>query len=133
MSNELTPLQAFQERVSEKIRKDIGEMLPEDVVKALFDKAVDETFFKPRTISSGYDRKELPSWFIEEITKAGKPILEKAIVDYVETHKEVIQTAISQFLTAQNITLLTVAAMNQGTQNQIWEVANNIMSQLRSR
>ena len=129
MSNELTPIQTFQERITEKIRKDIGELLPEEAIKALFDKAIADTFFTPK---DGYGREQ-PSWFTREIIKVAEPILNKAVAEYVESHKEVIQAAISQYLTGQNITLLTVAAMGRVTQDQIWSIASEIMNQMNIR
>ena len=41
------PMEAFQTRVLEKVREDIGKMLPDEVVEGLVKRAIDEQFFQP--------------------------------------------------------------------------------------
>ena len=138
MSEELAPpdpMQAFQERVKEKLRDDIAGMLPDEALAQLVQRAVDEEFFKKRTVKVGgaYSSatEERPSWFVQEVTKVAKPLLEAMVRDYVAEHTEVIKKAVDEFLSSQNLLLLTFAVMRPMTIQDIAEAANAIVTRVR--
>lgn len=48
-TNALTAEQSFQEKMKERIRAQIGDLMPEEMLKAMVEKAVQEAFFtRPR-------------------------------------------------------------------------------------
>lgn len=125
-------MEAFQQRVIEKLRADFGKMLPDEVVNGLVKRAIDEQFFEPRTIKDGsYNTREEPSWFIQEITKLGEPILRKMLKTYLETHKPEIEKAMTEFIGTQNLTLITIAAMRDMTRQDLSDLAQSIIVGLR--
>lgn len=141
MSNEVSvkivdPMQDFQNKVTEKIRNDIGQLLPKEVVDGLFNKAVNEHFFKPRIIQDtnwSSRTTEIPSWFVQAVADASQPILEQAIKEYVKNNEAVIKKAMDEFLSTQNLTLLTCASLAQQMNNQVYQVVEQIMSRLTNR
>lgn len=112
MGNEIAtnknPMEEFQDRVKDKLKADIGSMLPDEVLQQLTQRAVDEQFFKerrqpnPRGYGSDVPR---PSWFVEEVAKIAEPIIRQHIEHFIETHKQDIEAAIEQYISEQNLTL----------------------------
>ncbi|MDF0750338.1 hypothetical protein NLU14_08850 [Marinobacter sp. 71-i] len=117
MSNDITtnksPMEEFQDRVKDKLKADIGSMLPDDVLAQLTQRAVDEQFFKERRAPNprGYGSDVArPSWFVEEVAKIAEPIIRSHIEQFIETSKADIEAAIKQYISDQNLTL-TASAM----------------------
>lgn len=114
MNNELSasknPMDEFRERVTEKLKHDIGEMLPDEVLQQLAQRAVDEQFFKEREVVTnvgGWNSKteKRPSWFVEEVAKIAEPIIRSHIEQFIEAHKADIEAAIDKYISEQNLTL----------------------------
>jgi hypothetical protein len=109
-------MQDFQTKLVERLRKDIGELLPEQVLEDLIKKAVTDEFFKTRIIEEGWNRRrEEPSWFVQAVTEAAKPMLEKQVKKFVKENEEVLQKALADFLTPQNLLLLAMQQMHENT------------------
>jgi hypothetical protein len=84
--NDLTPQQTFENNVKERLRKDIGELIPDDVLSALVKTAIQETFFTKK--KDGYKTEE--SWFETEVKNLLRPKLEVTITDYLKDNKDAI-------------------------------------------
>jgi len=129
------PLKEFYERLAAKLRDDIGGMLPDEVLNQLVAKAVEEEFFKPRTVRVGghYSTvtEERPSWFVEEVGKAAKPLVEAMVKDYVAEHTDEIKKAGAEFRSPQNLLPLTFAAMRTATYSDLADLANQIVTRMR--
>lgn len=121
------PLETFQKKVTDKIRQDIGQMLPEEVVKALFQKAIEEEFFEPRIEWTGYNnntRVDKPSWFVEAISKEAKSLIEAHVKEFFESKKPEISEEIKKFLNDQNLLVSVMQFMTYYTQDQIRNALN---------
>lgn len=112
MSNELSasknPMDEFRERVTEKLKHDIGEMLPDEVLQQLAQRAVDEQFFKEReVVTGGWDSEtgKRPSWFVEEVAKIAEPIIRSHIEQFIQAHEADIKAAIDKYISEQSLTL----------------------------
>lgn len=112
MGNEIAtnknPMEEFQDRVKDKLKADIGSMLPDEVLSQLTQRAVDEQFFKEReVVTGGWNSRteKRPSWFVEEVAKIAEPIIRQHIEHFIETHKQDIEAAIEQYISEQNLTL----------------------------
>lgn len=128
-------MREFQDRVVEDLKGKMGEMLPDEALKELVKRAVEEQFFKPRIESdddSWSPRKvEKPSWFVAEVTKQAAPHIQQLIKEHVEANKEDIQKAVAQFLETQNLLLLTFAALKVHTMQDFMEMANTIIARMK--
>lgn len=132
-STNTNPMETFQNKITEKLRSDIGSMLPDEVLQGLVKKAVDEHFFKERkeTSSSGYHTITKPSWFVEEVGKHAQPLIEKAVSEYVKNNKEVMEKALSDFFATQNLTLLMTASMAHQMQQNVYDVVARVVAQVQ--
>jgi hypothetical protein len=137
--NEITkpgnPMDEFQARVVEKLRADIGAMLPDDALAGLVQRAIEEQFFKKRKVQEGssYHRteREIPSWFVEEAAKIATPLIETLVREYVANNKDQIKAAINEFLQSQHLLLLAMSAIRVETSSDIMEAAVRAAEQVR--
>ena len=60
MTNEIATTKSFQDRMKDKIREGIGDLLTDDDLKVLIDKGIDDVFFTTRYTGESYNRKEHP-------------------------------------------------------------------------
>lgn len=126
MTQQGDPMQAFRQRVLEKLRADIGSMLPDSALDGLVQQAVKDQFFAERKTMDSYGRVQetKPGWFVEEVAKLAKPIVDKHVQHWVADNRNILEDAIKKFLADQNLLLLAMATMQHQTTQQIFEAAN---------
>lgn len=124
------PAQAFQDRILEKLRSDIGELMPPEVLRELFKRATEEAFFKPRTIMEPRTEtwrdpqtKTVPPWFVEEALKMGEPLVKQAIQEFLEENKDRLREEVKKFCSQEKLLLLAVAEMRTWVASDIAEFA----------
>lgn len=133
------PIKAFQDKVTEKLKADIGALMPDEVLAGLVQRAVEEQFFKPRKIrdpsqgSYGDRVIDAPGWFVAEVATHAKPMIEAAVKRYVEEHKDEIDKAIKQFMSEQNLLLMGLTAMHSQVFNDFHILAGEIVRQMKGR
>ena len=97
MSKELTAQQQFMEKISERLRKDIGDLLPDDVLSELVQKNIDEIFMQDKKKITprqyGSDIVEFsPSDFRVLVKEIAEPIVTKVIEQYFADNKKLLET-----------------------------------------
>jgi len=126
------PMTNFRERIAEKLRADIGAMLPDDALIAMVRQAVENEFFKERTVDDGqYHTKTAPSWFVTEVTKAAEPILREMLAHYIKENRPVIEKALADFLSHETLLLMTFGALREATQQDLMTFANDIINRMQ--
>lgn len=105
MTAEIQASQKFEERLFQKIRDSIGELMTEKELKELVDKSVQKLFFDPRKELVKDNRyynstTEVikPSKFHELIQELVEPSLKAEIAKWLNEHPEVVKEAIDQAL-----------------------------------
>ena len=48
MTTELTPSQNFEQKIKEKLTKDIGDLMPDELLVSLIERSIEDCFFKDR-------------------------------------------------------------------------------------
>jgi len=138
VSTELAPMQAFTEKLQDKIRNDIAGMLPDDIIKAMVEKATHSLFFDrtKRNVGSDYNPawKYEPSVFEQLVAETVKPIIEEKIREQIATHKDTVEATIKKAvedgmskLAFKYLNDVLFAAM---TSND-WNFQNAVMNTLR--
>jgi hypothetical protein len=94
VSTELTPQQQFEEKIKEKLRIDVGNLLPDSVLADMVSKAVNNMFFTKVHNSNGYHTREEPSWFEKAVAKELEQKLSLTIEKYMKDNETVIQEAV---------------------------------------
>ena len=98
MGTELTPQQAFQEKILDRMREDIGDMMPKEALAEMIQQAAQKVFFEPRVDNSGYHTKTLPSWFEVEVGKLLTAEVTKAVQDYIEKDRANLERTVKSVL-----------------------------------
>lgn len=125
------PMADFKERLTDKLKNDIGALIPEEAIQALIARAVEEQFFKPRYEKPRYGGPiEKPSWFVEQVAQAAKPMIQAQVDKFVADNQDTLEQAVRDFLSAQNLTLLATASMAQHLQASLMQQTGLIMNKV---
>ena len=125
------PMDDFQAQVISRLRDDIRDLLPEAALAELVKRAVDETFFQERKTDRGYGSYTTrPSWFVEEVTRAAQPMLERAVRDFIASREDVIKQAIDKFLTQERLSVLMAGRLSELLSEQFERFLEHHRSQM---
>lgn len=101
MSNEVVIQQNFQERMMERIRGSIGELMTEEELKKIVEKAVNQIFFEGTTVKvdNWHNKTEPP--FIHKLVKdlleaQVKVAVQNYMVENKDTFRKIIQKIIQE-------------------------------------
>lgn len=133
LAKPMDPLKAFQEKVADKLKKDIGELLPPEVLDGMVAKAIKETFFAPtktKQLSYPYHEVEGPSWFVKAVSEQAKPLLEAEVKKFVKSKSALLEEALTKFLTDNQLLLMVMDHLRQDTASQIHQL-NQELTDLR--
>lgn len=104
------PLSDFEKTISEKLRKDIGDLLPDEALQGLVNRAVENMFFSEREEKTGGFHSttiKKPPFFVEEVSKLAEPMIREEVVKFVEENKALIQKQIQEFLTQEKLLVIS--------------------------
>ena len=100
-SNQLAESASFQERMFQRVRESLGELLTEEEAKALVDRAINEALFK-RTIERGYGYQardiEKPSMFELMVIEKVKPMIDEALKRWISENSEEVNKLIREII-----------------------------------
>lgn len=127
-TKQVDPLKAFEEKVINKIKTDIGAMLPDEVLYGLAKKAVDEQFFKDRVIKTGYynETRTEPSNFVKAVIEAARPMLTELVKKFVEENQDVLRKGLEEFLTKESLLLILMAQLREESASSMRELVNEV-------
>lgn len=141
-SKALAPMESFMERVKGKLRDDIGNMLPDEVVAGLVQKVIQDEFFTRKRIpapgrgSYSTDTVEVPSEFQKMVIEASKPIIEKHVLALMAERAEELDQQIQESVRA-GLMKFAVSAMDQvfahALGGQSWQIEQIIKSAMESK
>lgn len=137
MTTQLTPMQDFEQKVKERLAKDIGNLIPDEALKNLVERSVEETFFKTRTVAktNGYGTQEIPSAFQQEVGKLVQPSFEKAVKKWMKDNDERIGKEINDFLnkSAEQVFLNAIGnVFRSNLQNLQWKIQDDINNKFQN-
>lgn len=92
----------FEEKMFEKIKSQMGDLLTNEDLKKILESAVEKAFFKDRRIPSPntYGSSQIKeSLFIELISKELKPLIKAAVKTWVTENQELVEQTIDKVLT----------------------------------
>lgn len=131
MTNEVATVQSFQERVGSMIRSQIGELMTNEEIKALVDKAMHEAFFETRQVradtwSGTYTTK--PGYAIELVTDLLREEVKAAAVAWLKENPEAVQEAIRGAIGKGMMDMLTTAL-----NGYFWNAFEGFRNELRNK
>lgn len=114
VASNIDPMKEFQDKLKQRVRDDIRDLLPDDAVAGLIKKAVEDMFFTPRIETEpGWNGRTVqkPSWFVEAVSVAAKPIIEAAVKRVVDEHPAEVSMVIAEFLDSNKLTVQTTSIL----------------------
>ena len=83
----------FQEKMKERMRAAMGDLMPDEVLAGIVGRGIDEAFFKKRTVSTAqypYTAQEHDSWIVAHISQAVEVEVRAQVKKwFVENHERV--------------------------------------------
>jgi len=118
----------FQERMFERVRESLSELLTPEEAKALVEKAIEESLFKRELIrGNSYhtpDRYE-PSRFEQLVKEATEPMVKAAIADWLAEHQEEVKASI-QSVVEMGIASTVVKVFQQEMRQPMYELGEKL-------
>lgn len=132
MSN-LTVQENFQERMFNRVRESLAELLTEEEAKALVERAISDGLFKPRQEKDGSNwnakTRELPSEFATLVTDQVKPIVEQQIKQWLSDNSDQVLSII-QGVIEKGITGVVLEVIKQETERPLWNLRAELQQKL---
>ena len=135
----LTPQQSFEEKVKDRLRENIGDLMPDEVLAEMVKKAMDEMFFtrREKRTNDYYGRTEVfPSWFEEEVSGVLKQRVLDEVKVAVEAKREELHEIASKLIIEQLPNLVVavlVGFVEQIASGRTYAVQSQILDMLRSK
>lgn len=87
----------FQDKLAQRMREQIGELLTEEDLKKLTERAVEEMFFKPRVVVGQWNQTSTqPPWFVAEFGKLAEPVLREEMQRWLNEHPDEVRDILRQ-------------------------------------
>ena len=97
--NELTTTADFQTRMFERIREQMGDLLSEEDLRKLVEKAVEKAFFEERIERQTYGRDIVhPPAFVEMVKVEAKPMVQAAVDKWMRDNADEMGERIDQII-----------------------------------
>ena len=127
-SNQLAASTTFQERMFQRVRESLGELLTEEEARALVDRAINEALFK-RTIERerGYHGREVekPSMFELMVVKESEPMIREAIEKWISENSEEVNKLIREII-EQGITGILSRVITEAFRQPLYQLQGNL-------
>lgn len=129
MSNEITTTKSFQEKMFEKIREQMGDLMSEDDLKLIVNSAMEKAFFQGEDIRDRWGNltKREESLFITLIKREMEPKVKEAIKEWFSNHPEEVKNAIDSTIAKGMFTLIK-QHIESVCQGPIQELAHRLQS-----
>ena len=101
MSTELTPQQTFEQKLEERIRQDIGELMPDEALAEVVQRAIEKSFFEEREVDDGhYRHKTVIPWLVRLANNQLKARVDQQVEKWFVDNEEKVMGFVRQRLDA---------------------------------
>lgn len=123
--------QAFQERMFNRIREQMGDLMTDDELKALLDSAMQKAFFEERVLRDSYGnvRESKPPYFVELVQKELQNKVQVAAQEWMANNPETVEKLIQETI-AKGMANLVLDYLSQQAQTPLYTFANELRSRL---
>ncbi len=133
MTTEIEKTQTFEEKLKTRIREGIGDLMTDEDLSKLIQKAAHEIFFQERVVKNGfYDTKTLPPLLHELVKEQMQGRVDKAIKEYIQSHNAEVLKAIETVM-QEGIATAVVKGFSSMTNDKFLNFQSEMMSFLRAK
>lgn len=131
--NAITENRTFEEKMKDRIRDSIGDLLSDEDLKKLIERGMEDVFFKGKIDrdSWGNVRSEQLPLIHQMVKEHIEPIVQEEVAKYIDNNRELVIDVIKQTLEV-GAGMLLVKAMNQTFQNSLMTLQGNMITDLRN-
>lgn len=127
MSAPIETTKDFQERMFEKIRSQIGDLMTQEDLKKIVEAACKKAFFEPVTINHGYGRtEETPPHFVKLMTSLLEKQVNVAVAQWVQDHPAEIE-AVLKGVIEKGIVSIVTSYFDQRAHYPLRELADKLV------
>lgn len=98
MEKELVVLDSFEEKMRERLRESIGELLSNEDLRKLIITGVNDVFFTEHEIGNGYNKKVSPALVQSMVKEYIKPMVEEEVQNWIKEHSEEIKEEVNRMV-----------------------------------
>lgn len=124
---------SYQEKVLQRIREQLGDLLTDEDLKKLVEAAVKDTFFTKRETKDSYGslRESKPPIIIELLNELLADQVKQQVSVWLKENPEAVTNAIKE-VTANGIGIMLLKVLESSIQGQLDSFRCNLLSQLQN-
>ena len=134
MTTEVATPQTFEEKLMERMRDSIGELMTDQDLRQIVDRGIDQVFFKERKTHTGHgysQRTEVhPPLITEFLTKAISDQIEQQVAKWAAENSELIEQKVVELI-EQGAGDMLLATINRHFSDSLLIFGNSIKEKLR--
>lgn len=134
MPNEssLTPEQDFQNKLKDRIRSCVGELMPDAALQKIIEQGIRSAFFDPIKTSERYGTVTLDEpWFHKFIRQTMEAKVKDALDKWIADNPQAVESAIKNVI-EKGVAGCLVASLNNLFSNSMCQMQQNIQQMLPS-
>ena len=136
METQIVKSQTFEEKLGERIKKDIGDLIPDADLQAIVKKAMHKAFFHEKVIYDNYHReisREMP-FIIDHVKSLIEERVDKQIKTWMADHDKDIMKMINDKIEEgiMGVCMRSFTALMQPDMNQLGYAVESKLIELRN-
>ena len=127
---EPTPVEQFREKVADRIRGDIGSLMPDEMLQQIVKETIEVELNRPVNPGTGYHREQTP-WIRKEILSVLKPSIEKVVAAEITRAEKDIEKMVKEEIKElipgmfANILMTMLKGQSYGLENAVMQFVQN--------
>jgi len=132
MAGEIQKAKSFEDRMLDRIRDSIGELMTDDELKKIIERGVDKVFFEPLELRDGYSSHQEKPLIHGILTEILKPQVQAAVNVYMKENKDKLAETIEEII-KRGMGAALMDAITWQFQNDLQNFQTSIMSTIQQR
>ena len=132
MTSEIVEQKSFQERMRDRIKESIGELMTDEELKTLIVRGIDETFFKEGYKQVGWRSEPTPSLMYSILKELLNERVVIAVQEYIKENNEWFMEEITKAFT-ENLSSTFVKAIQSMFYNALSNFQSNIEQTIQNK
>lgn len=129
--NAIIENKSFQEKMNDRIRDSIGDLLSDEDLQKLVERGMEEVFFRGRIVMDNYRQIEKPCLIHAMVQEHIKPIVEAEVKVFIDENRELVADVVKQTLEVGAGSML-LKAMDKMFNNSLANYQGMLINDLRN-
>ena len=141
MSNKLTPQQTFEKKIEDRLRSDIGDLIPDELLQQLVSRAIEKNFFEQvkHVEYNAYSADKVTytdSFFVQKIQSLLEERVSLSIDKWIAENQDLVAEKIESTVKAapETLVLNAISSMFNGSiQSLQWQMQAELDNRLNNQ